>query len=704
MGNDNRKKKNRVVQKAPKQNARAGEGKQIRRARKFKERESKSTEKLLTQKRREAGKSTNSDQKTKEEEEGKIEEPNVYKIPNFWKGPGAELNEDIKLQRKALGIKVQDGVCPPPMEKFNGLPPNFRIPATIKEPSAIQKQAWPTILSGLDMVGIAPTGSGKTLAYVLPMAYHCMHRRNEMPKKGPFALIVLPTRELAVQVHSVCAKSFRGVRDPVRSLALYGGQGKELQLDALSWNTPPQIIAATPGRLIDLLNLQALTLKDVSILVFDEADRMLVLGFEDQLHEIAKHISISKQMLLFSATFALKLRESADKWMKPNRVLIRVSTMELENDDMAQDCNETKTSVTVSSTIRQVVDVCAEHKKPKKLIRFLERLYAQEREAKIRTPGGIVVFCTKIKTVRFVADLLLRHGYKCAPIHSELPQARRELALSNFKAGSVRILVSTDVAARGIHVQHLRYVINYDFPSNISQYCHRIGRTGRQGADGYAYSFFTRKFAALAKSLIALLESTNQRVDPNLTQLALETNLDMNDMHQASDESEAEEERGDKDDEELEESAPSEEDEHEHESFKDIISEEESSDVDEEVIQSLAPNRGKNKKLGGVEIKVPVNRAQSSDDEDEDEHMSGEHMNQEDRGKENVEEIERRVGCNRRRSRVDESPTACSPAQVRAKRREPREEGLHVKVKKKKKKGQVRTRGQRGGKKHKKSS
>ena len=165
--------------------------------------------------------------------------------------------------------------------------------------------------------------------------------------------------------------------------------------------------------------------------------------------------------------------------------------------------------------------LCAQHKKPKLLIRYLEKIRKEEKEAKIRQPSSILIFCTKIKTLNFVVDFLRRQNVKGVEIiHGQLPQTSRERALHNFRAGKSSVLCATDVAARGIHINKLRHVINYDFPSNLDQYCHRVGRTGRLGDEGTSYSLITRAMAPMAGDLIDLLKSCGQNIEPNLDELA----------------------------------------------------------------------------------------------------------------------------------------------------------------------------------------
>jgi len=426
----------------------------------------------------------------------------------------------------------------------------------MSKPTPIQMQTWPAALCGLDVLGIAPTGSGKTLAYLLPSIPHVLGQQGSREgKAATVCLVLLPTRELAAQVVETCRGS-GGLRPlfGLRCEAVYGGANKEVQVDNILTMGVPHVLAATPGRLLDLLSLSVLSLEQVSYFVLDEADRMLALGFEPQLEAISKGIRPDRQCLLFSATFPLRLREAADTWMAApeRRVLVRVATMEVgaaeaEAEEHGDDEGSGKvvgaaasrdgtgapgvatgapaataasSTLTVSPTVTQTLHVCAEHKKPRKLLHFVQKVRDDEKNQAVRQRAHMLIFCNTIKTLKFVASLLVKQKHQCELMHSGIPQAKREKNLSDFKAGRTLILVATDLAARGLHIKHLKYVINYDFPSNLEQYCHRIGRTGRDGERGEAFSFFTRNLSSLAGSLASLLERCGARVDPNLKALA----------------------------------------------------------------------------------------------------------------------------------------------------------------------------------------
>ena len=371
-------------------------------------------------------------------------------------------------------------------------------------------------------------------------------------RSAPLALIVVPTRELAIQV---CAELKRALRPlDLRCGVVYGGDDKQKQLQELIAHGGAHVVVGTPGRLLDLVAGKQLSLLSVSVLVLDEADRMLQMGFYEQLQALSSQVRPDRQALLFSATFPGKLREAAESWVG-NAVFVRCGTFDVGTgakaparveavETSAETREEEKVvlaaknmpvsatesnpqpggrgvALSVPESVVQSVHVCAAHKKPRLLLKFILRIREQERVNKVRQPGNVIVFCTKIKTLKFVSEFLVRHDTKgVVSIHGQMPQALREKALNDFKAGKASILVATDVAARGLHIKKLQYVVNYDFPSNLEQYCHRVGRTGRQGESGHAYSLITRNMAPMVSDLIALLRTCKQEPEPNL--LALE--------------------------------------------------------------------------------------------------------------------------------------------------------------------------------------
>ena len=518
--------------------------------------------------------------------------PDFSGLPPFvrchWKGDKGEdpPGDALKTLRKSIGVLVRGNLqlCPPPIVDINSssLPVAFSkvfLQLGLTKPSPIQMQCWPAALSGANVLAIAPTGSGKTLAYTLPLIPHIESRQLEptsTTEKGPapFALVLVPTRELAIQVNASMKPLRRCMstaqqhpeQSLLRCVAVYGGQDKDSQVGELR-SGELHVVVATPGRLIDLICSKKISLSRVSYLVLDEADRMLAMGFFDQLSTISRLIRDDRQTLLFTATFPGNLREAADKWAA-DAVTIRCNTMEMHrdshagqaasgsggpdgdaalphetNDDDENDAGDDSTgaaaktaavsssssggggmSLTISPTVTQEVHVCAAHKKPRLLIRYISTMRETEKADKVRQPGAMMIFATKIKSVKFVVDFLRRQNTIVEMLHGQMPQNMREKTLADFKAGKTHTLVCTDVASRGIHIKRLRYVVNYDFPGTLEVYCHRVGRTGRQGEVGVSYSLVTRNMAPLAGDLISLLKSTNQRVEPNLESLADEFN------------------------------------------------------------------------------------------------------------------------------------------------------------------------------------
>ncbi len=495
-------------------------------------------------------------------------------IKKFWEGePGEESpSDELKELRKSIGVLVKGtlSLCPPPILTLSsqGVPEEFRKVfkyLSLSTPSAVQKQCWPAALAGSNVLGIAPTGSGKTLAYLLPMIPHicyqieaesCKYSNVQMPaqstldKLSPRALVLVPTRELAIQITAACQPLKKLYSLPAGSI--YGGIDKEAQLEGLGASGGVQIAVATPGRLLDLVATRQLSLKKVTYFVIDEADRMLQMGFADQLSAISQQIREDRQTLLFSATFPGRLREASESWVgdstfiRCNTIDIHMSsgafggsslsdkspTAEVERSDKTRGEGESSeptpesgtkvdvSSLSVSESITQIVHVCATHKKPRLLIKSILKIREDEKERKVRQPGAMIVFCTKIKTIKFVEDFLRRQGLKgVVTIHGQMPQLQRERAINSFRCGKDNILLATDVAARGLHIKKLKYVVNYDFPTNLEQYCHRIGRTGRQGEEGRAYSLITRNMAPMVGDLIKLLTTCKQEVEPNLLAL-----------------------------------------------------------------------------------------------------------------------------------------------------------------------------------------
>ncbi|KAG6543057.1 hypothetical protein Mapa_015553 [Marchantia paleacea] len=356
-------------------------------------------------------------------------------------------------------------------------------------PSPIQAQSWPIAQQDRDLVAIAKTGSGKTLGYLVPAFLH-LRRYRDPASCGPTILVLAPTRELVTQIQSE-AKKF-GKSSNISSTCVYGGADKGPQLRAIEQGV--DIIIATPGRLNDFLKSRRVSLQKVSYVVLDEADRMLDMGFEPQIRAIFSQLPAERQSLMFTATWPREIRTIAGE-MLCTPVQVNIGN----TDDLA-----------ANKAIIQHVEVIKRFDKQRRLEQILE---SQDRDSRI------IVF----SSTKRMCDQLARNlsDFKAAAIHGDKSQEAREFTLSQFRSGKSPVLVATDVAARGLDVKDIRVVINYDFPTKFEDYIHRIGRTGRGGATGIAYTFFDDgQDAKFSRKLVKILEGANQKVPKALADIA----------------------------------------------------------------------------------------------------------------------------------------------------------------------------------------
>jgi len=324
------------------------------------------------------------------------------------------------------------------------------------QPTPVQVQAIPAALAGHDVAVTAQTGTGKTLAFVLPM----LESLSKQPlPPGISALILTPTRELAIQISEVFAKLAVGT--PLRAAVVVGGMSEYAQLQAIRKGA--QVIIATPGRLSDYLQRRLVQLGSVRILVLDEADRMLDMGFLPTIRTILALLPAERQTMFFSATMEASAARLISSYLKnPVRVAIGSTTKPAEHIDL------------------HVYEVEQDRKLP-----LLEKML-QEHE------GSFLVFARTKHGAEKLANKLARSGSKATAIHGNRTQSQRNRALRGFQDGEYRVLVATDVAARGIHVEGIAHVVNYDLPQAPEDFVHRVGRTGRAGLRGVAHTFGTR--------------------------------------------------------------------------------------------------------------------------------------------------------------------------------------------------------------------
>ncbi len=332
--------------------------------------------------------------------------------------------------------------------------------AGYEKATPIQAVAIPAILAGRDVIGTAPTGTGKTAAFVLPILHNLLAMKKQGSRRATRALIVTPTRELAEQIHSVINEL--GKFTSLRSATVYGGVGMQPQEKALHQGV--EVIVACPGRLLDHLNRGNARLDQVEVLVIDEADRMLDMGFLPSIQQIMKQVPSQRQTLLFSATFDAAVEQLAVKSLRsPQRF------------SMGTDAP----SDTVAHTLYPV----PQHLKPGLLQRLLDDL----------TVESILVFTRTKHRADRVAEKIKRAGYAASVLHSNKSQSQRKQAMDQFRTGKIKVLVATDIAARGLDVASISHVINFDIPDSATSYIHRIGRTGRAERLGDAYTLVTRE-------------------------------------------------------------------------------------------------------------------------------------------------------------------------------------------------------------------
>ncbi|KAH6938346.1 hypothetical protein HPB50_008852 [Hyalomma asiaticum] len=359
-----------------------------------------------------------------------------------------------------------------------------------EKPSPIQSQAWPILLQGRDLIGIAQTGTGKTLAFLLPAMIHIDSQpvpREE--RKGPSCLVLAPTRELAQQIEREAKKyNYRGIK----CVCVYGGGSRREQIQTV--NLGVEIVIATPGRLNDLVMNRVIDLNFVTFLVLDEADRMLDMGFEIQIKKVMLDIRPDRQTVMTSATWPAGVRRLADQYMT-NPFQVFIGTLDLA----------------AVHTVTQKVILCEEEEKRDQLLAFFDSMLPDDK---------VIVFVDRKAMVDHLTSDFVLAGINCDSIHGSREQCDREQALEDLRSGKVHILIATDVAARGLDIKDVTHIFNYDFPRNVEEYVHRVGRTGRAGRTGVAITLITRGNWRQARELINILEEASQEVPPELYAMA----------------------------------------------------------------------------------------------------------------------------------------------------------------------------------------
>lgn len=401
----------------------------------------------------------------------------------------AMSEEEAEAWRASHGITLSEGKTSPisQFSMLTNVPPYVvqkLLAQGFKEPTPIQAQSWPILMSGRDLVGIAKTGSGKTLAFMLPALLHISKEAPLRPGDGPICLVLAPTRELAQQIE---AEALKVTTTTVRIGCIYGGSPKGPQLGMLRQGV--HVLVATPGRLIDFVEIKRVNLFRVTYLVLDEADRMLDMGFEPQVRAICGQIRPERQTLMFSATWPREIQNLAATFQQ-DWIRINVGSSELlANKDVSQEF--------ILTTESNKFDV-------------LKKLLEERRNQRN------LIFCKTKKTADYLEYQLKRLGVDIMAIHGDKQQQQREFILERFRRDKRLCVVATDVAARGLDIKELETVINFDFPMQIGDYIHRIGRTGRAGAKGEAITLLTKREDQLSPAgvlqLVGIVERAGQSV------------------------------------------------------------------------------------------------------------------------------------------------------------------------------------------------
>ncbi|UYV76274.1 DDX42 [Cordylochernes scorpioides] len=422
---------------------------------------------------------------------------------------------EVNALTETLGLKVTGPSPPKPVSSFGHFGFDDNLLKVIRksdyiQPTPIQAQGIPIALSGRDMIGIAKTGSGKTAAFLWPMLVHVMDQPELKEGDGPIGLILAPTRELAQQIY-LEAKKFGKVYG-LRVVCAYGGGSKWDQCKALQEGA--EILVATPGRAIDLIKAKATNLQRVTMLVLDEADRMFNMGFEPQVRSICNHVRPDRQTLMFSATFKRKVERLArDAMQDPVRVVQGV--LGEANQDVTQHMVVINPQLKMTWLLSHLVDFTSQ--------------------------GSVLLFVTKKVNSEEMANQLKLNDFQVGLLHGDMDQNERTKVITAFKKKEFPILVATDVAegpflngnygtilcglwnaARGLDIPHIKTVVNYDMARDVDTHTHRVGRTGRAGETGTAYTLVTERDKEFAGHLVRNLEGANQPVPSELMELAMQ--------------------------------------------------------------------------------------------------------------------------------------------------------------------------------------
>lgn len=406
-------------------------------------------------------------------------------------------NEDVEAYRIELeGILVKGKGCPKPIKTWAQCGVSKKEMDVLKKlnfekPTPIQCQAIPAIMSGRDLIGIAKTGSGKTIAFILPMFRHILDQSPLEEGDGPIAIIMSPTRELCMQIGKDIKKFSKPLN--LRAVCVYGGTGISEQIAELKRGC--EIIVCTPGRMIDMLAANSgrvTNLRRTTFVVLDEADRMFDMGFEPQVVRIIDNIRPDRQTVMFSATFPRQMEALARRFLK--------KPIEIQVGGRSVVCKD----------VEQHIAILEEDMKFHKLLEILGHC---------STLGSIIVFVDKQENADTLLKELMKASYPCMSLHGGIDQYDRDSTIADFKSGRCKLLIATSVAARGLDVKQLVVVVNYDCPNHYEDYVHRVGRTGRAGNKGSAWTFITPDQGRYAGEILRALELSGAEVPEDLKKL-----------------------------------------------------------------------------------------------------------------------------------------------------------------------------------------
>ncbi|KAI5705065.1 hypothetical protein M8J76_010256 [Diaphorina citri] len=425
-------------------------------------------------------------------------------IKTSWRAPRCILSLPDQVHdiiRRNLRILVEGDDVPPACCSFRLMKlPESLVRALeakgIKKPTPIQVQGIPAALSGRDIIGIAFTGSGKTLVFVLPILMFCLEQETKLPflpGEGPYGLIICPSRELARQTHDIIQYYCAALPIPLRTCLAIGGVPMNQSLDVIKKGC--HMMVATPGRLMDMLDKKMVSLDVCRYLCLDEADRMVDMGFEEDVRTIFSFFRGQRQTLLFSATMPKKIQNFA------RSALVKPITINVGRAGAA--------SMNVVQEVEYV-------KQEAKIVYLLECLQ--------KTEPPVLIFAEKKQDVDAIHEYLLLKGVEAVAIHGGKDQEERTRSVESFRKGQKDVMVATDVASKGLDFEEIKHVINYDMPDDVENYVHRIGRTGRSGKTGLATTFINKSNdESVLLDLKHLLLEARQRIPPFLAELESET-------------------------------------------------------------------------------------------------------------------------------------------------------------------------------------